>query len=302
VTLKKRVFPSGTSWHFGGPLVLTISVPKGGDNKTWTAFNLASIIGLWGYDVAVIDSNAQHDLWSDVQFLATRGLTPRFDVVLHDPLDADGNQTPLPDLSAQKERQILIWDTSQYVQLKTSKWAWQNCHAMILTVSPQISQVRNYLQAIQLYQHMPGKRGPLLVLPCRAKTLNNSAVQRDFQQVLRFLEEQGCVVPKIRGEYIAPDQLIPESELMSLQHTRWIYDEREFGGATKRLTDVFIRKTLLSMTWIRAELEAAFGLFPVPKLKPVLPDPTNREGIMSVLRAEFAQRKEAMAGGAASAV
>src|SRR5208283_2000676 len=87
------------------------------------------------------------------------------DVVLHDPLDADGNQTPLPDLSSQKDRQILIWDTSQYVQLRTSKWAWQNCHAMILTVSPQISQVRNYLQAIQLYQHMPGRRGPYWFSP-----------------------------------------------------------------------------------------------------------------------------------------
>jgi hypothetical protein len=86
---------SNTDWPFGGPLVLTISVPKGGDNKTWVAFNLASILGIWGYDVAVVDSNAQHDLWSDVQFLAGRGITPRFDVVLHDPLDADGNQTPL---------------------------------------------------------------------------------------------------------------------------------------------------------------------------------------------------------------
>jgi hypothetical protein len=283
-----------TTWHFGGPLVLTISVPKGGDNKTWTAFNLASILGIWGYDVAVVDSNAQHDLWSDVQFLAGRGMTPRFDVILHDPLDADGNQTPLPDLSAQKDRQVLIWDTSQYVQLKTSRWAWQNCHAMILTVSPQMSQIRNYLHAIQLYQHMPGRRGPLIVLPCRAKTLNNSSVQRDFQQLLRVLEEQGCRVPKIQGQYMEADQLIPESELMSLQHTRWIFDEREFGGVTKRLTDVFIRKTVLSMTWIRAELESTFGFFPAPKLQPLIPDPIYRDHIVTALRNEFMQRKKAL--------
>jgi hypothetical protein len=283
-----------TAWHFGGPLVLTISVPKGGDNKTWTAFNLASILGIWGYDVAVVDSNAQHDLWSDVQFLATRGVTPRFDVILHDPLDADGNQTPLPDLSSQTDRQVLIWDTSQYVQLKTSRWAWQNCHAMILTVSPQISQIRNYLHAVQLYQHMPGRRGPLLVLPCRARTLNNSSVQRDFQQVLRVLEEQGCRVPKIQGQYMEPDQLIPESELMSLQHTRWVFDEREFSGITKRLSDAFIRKTVLSMTWIRAELESTFGFFPAPKLQPLIPDPIYRDHIMRALRNEFAQRKAAL--------
>jgi len=283
------------SWPFGAPLVLTISVPKGGDNKTWTAFNLASILGLWGYDVAVVDSNAQHDLWSDVQFLAGRGLTPRFDVILHDPLDAEGDQTPLPDLNSQRNRQFLIWDTSQYVQLRTSKWAWQNCHAMILTVSPQMSQIRNYLHAIQLYQHMPGQRGPLLVLPCRARTLNNSSVQRDFQQVLRFLEEKGCVVPKIQGQYMEPDHLIPESELMALQHTRWIFDEREFGGSVKRLSDTFVRKTVMSMTWIRAELESVFGFFPAPKLQPLIPDPIYRDHIMTVLRSEFAQRQQAMA-------
>ena len=70
---------------------------------------------------------------------------------------------------------------------------------------------------------------------------------------------------------------------MSLQHTRWIFDERDFGGVTKRLSDVFIRKTLLSMTWIRAELEAAFGKFPAPKLQPLSPDPSNREQMMSAL-------------------
>ena len=281
-----------TNWPFDGPLVLTISVPKGGDNKTWVAFNLASIFGLWGYDVAVVASNAQHDLWSDVQFLATRGVTPRFDVVLHDPLDSDGNQTPLPDLASQKNRQILIWDTSQYVQLRTSKWAWQHCHAMVLTVSPQISQVRNYLHAIQLFQHMPGQRGPLIVLPCRAKTLNNSSVQRDFQRVLRFLEDQGCKVPKIQGQYFEPDQLIPESELMALQHTRWIFDERDFGGVTKRLSDVFIRKTLLSITWIRAELESKFGFFPRPKLTPLSLDPNNRDQTIAALRTEFIERQK----------
>ena len=161
---------------------------------------------------------------------------------------------------------------------------------MILTVSPQISQVRNYLQAIQLYNHMPGTRGPLIVLPCRAKTLNNSSVQRDFQQVLHFLEEQGCKVPKIQGQYFGPDQLIPESELMALQHTRWIFDERDFGGSTKRLSDVFIRKTLLSMTWVRSELEVRFGFFPKPKFRPLSPDPSNRDQIISALRAEYEDR------------
>jgi hypothetical protein len=163
---------------------------------------------------------------------------------------------------------------------------------MIMTVSPQMAQVRNYLQAIQLYNHMPGNRGPLIVLPCRAKTLNNSSVQRDFQQVLRFLDEQGCKVPKTRGGYFEPDQLIPESELMALQNTRWIFDEREFGGATKRLSDVFIRKTLMSMVWVRGELEAKFGYFPKPKFQPYSPDPSDRDELISMLRSEYEKRHE----------
>ena len=150
----------------------------------------------------------------------------------------------VPRTQVQKNRQILIWDTSQYVQLRTS---------MGMATLPRHDLDRfaadlagsELPPAIQLHNHMPGTRGPLIVLLCRAKTLNDSSVQRDFQQVLHFLEEQGCKVPKIQGQYFGPDQLIPESELMALQHTRWIFDERDFGGSTKRLSDVFIARKAL---------------------------------------------------------
>jgi hypothetical protein len=49
------------------------------------------------------------------------------------------------------------------------------------------------------------------------------------------------------------------------------------------------------MTWIRSELEAAFGSFPAPKFQALTPDPTYRDQIMRVLRSEFAQRQQAQA-------
>ena len=79
---------------------------------------------------------------------------------------------------------------------------------------------------------------------------------------------------------------------MALQHTRWIFDERDFAGSTKRLSDVFIRKTLLSMTWVRSELEGKFGFFPKPKFRPLSPDPSNRDQIISALRAEYEDRRQ----------
>jgi hypothetical protein len=38
-----------------------------------------------------------------------------------------------------------------------------------------------------------------------------------------------------------------------------------------------------------------FGRFPAPKLKPLIPDPSNRDQIMTALRSEFAQRQQALA-------
>lgn len=278
-------------WHFGGPLVITVSVPKGGRVKTWTAFNLGSTLGMWGYKVVVVDSNAQHDCWADAEYLATQGITPRFEVVQHDPLDADGNQAELPNLEPYRDAQFLIYDTSQYLQLRSSKWSWQHCHAMILVTSPQMSEVRNYLTAIHLYQHLPGERGPLIVLPCMARVLHNSTVQREFNKVLEELEKQGCVIPRIGGELLRQNEMIPESELMSLQSTRWIWDETVIGGAKKRVSDDFIRRVVTSMTWIRFVLESTFGHFPAPRLPVLTPDPVNREFIIDTLRKEFQQRR-----------
>jgi hypothetical protein len=282
--------------HFPQPLVITVSVPKGGDKKTWTAENLASLLGLWGYDVVAIDSNAQHDLWSDVADLAERGITPRFDVVTHDPLDERGNQTPLPDLRANGHRQVIIYDTSQYLMLNASRWAWTNCHVMIQTVSPQMTQVRNYLTGLQFYQHLPGARGPFLIFPCGAKVLKNSSTQQDFEALLRVLEHQGAHVPKIGNRYFDQADMIPESELMSFQSTRWVFDEREYHGKIKRVSDDFIRRVVLNFVWVRAVIEAHYGYFPEPRLTPLVTDELfsgtfDRNGLLEALRAEHGRKQ-----------
>src|SRR4029077_18481062 len=52
--------------------------------KTWTAFNLASFLGLAGNSVLAIDLNPQHDLAADHRILMEEGVYPRFKVLSHD--------------------------------------------------------------------------------------------------------------------------------------------------------------------------------------------------------------------------
>jgi hypothetical protein len=274
---------------FPVPFILSVGVPKGGDHKTWTAFNLASQLGLWGYDVVAIDTNAQHDLFSDWQDLAQSGLWPRFDVIVHDPFDNNDDQAPVLDLSDQRQRQFIIYDTSQFLQLRTTRWAWINCHALIFPVSPRMAQLGNYLTGIQLYQALPGDRGPIIVLPCSARVLRNSSVQRRFEDVLRHLRDLGCLVPETAdGEIYTQGRMIPENEIMALQTNRWIYSESAFGGKTKALSDDFIEIVQMNLTWIRAQLEAIYGWFPDPKHEPL--GLRDRKAMKAALRAEYAGR------------
>ena len=176
---------------FPSPFVITVGVPKGGDCKTWTAFNLSSRLGFWGHDVVSIDSNPMHDLWKDHQSLAQQGIWPRFEVIPHDPLDPHGNQTETLDVSSQRHRDFIVYDTSQYVQLRTTRWAWTYCNLMILPVCPYAAQIPNYMEALQLYLALPAPRAPILVLPCRVRVLKNSIPQRRLEDLLTFLAEAG---------------------------------------------------------------------------------------------------------------
>ena len=268
---------------FPSPFVITVGVPKGGDCKTWTAFNLSSRLGFWGYDVVAIDSNPMHDLWKDHQSLAQQGLWPRFEVVTHDPLDPHGNQTDQVNVSDHRHRDFIVYDTSQYVQLRTTRWAWTYCNLMILPVGPYAAQIPNYMEALQLYQALPGPRAPILVLPCRVRVLKNSVPQRRLEDLLSFLGEQGCIVPPFSGQY-----QIPESESIASQDTRWIFSETIYEGKKRTLHPDLVTRVDISLAWIKSEIEKLYGAFPAPRIAPV--SMNHREEMLTQLAQEFAHR------------
>ena len=271
---------------FPTPFVITVGVPKGGDCKTWTAFNLASRLGFWGYDVVAIDSNPTHDLWKDHQTPAQQGLWPRFDVITHDPLDSHGNQSERLDVSTERGRDFIIYDTSQYVQLRTTRWAWTYCNLMIVPVCPYAAQIPNYMEALQLYLALPTPRAPILILPSRVRVLRNSIPQRRLEDLLSFLAEQGCIVPPFKAQY-----QIPESETIACQDTRWIFSETLYEGKKRTLHPDLITRVDISMAWIKMEIERIYGAFPAPRLRPV--SMNHRDEMLSQLAREHTQRNSA---------
>jgi hypothetical protein len=273
---------------FPAPFVITVGVPKGGDCKSWTAFNLASRLGFWGYDVVVVDSNPTHDLLRDHQFLAQQGVWPRFDVLAHEPLDPTGNQTEKLDVASERHRDFIVYDTSQYLQLRTTRWAWTYCHLLILPVSPFATQMRNYLEALQLYQALPAPRAPILVLPCRVKVLKNSVPQRRLEDLLKFLRDQGCIVPPFGGNF-----QIPDSDMIAVQDTRWIFSETEYDGKQKQLSPELIIRIDISLAWIKSEIERLYGSFPQPTLTPI--SMNHRAEMLAQLAKEFAQKSQKLA-------
>ena len=284
--------PTWMPGAFPAPFVITVGVPKGGDCKTWTAFNVASRLGFWGYDVVAIDSNPMHDLWKDHQSLAQQGVWPRFDVIAHDPLDPQGNQTDTLDVSSERHRDFIVYDTSQYVQLRTTRWAWTYCNLMILPVCPYAAQIPNYMEALQLYLALPSPRAPILVLPCRVRVLKNSIPQRRLEDLLDFLGNQGCIVPPFKGHY--KSQRAKQSRLRILDG----FLARQSTRAKKRaLHPDLITRVDISLAWIKMEIERLYGAFPAPKLLPV--SMNHREEMMSHLAREFAQGKSLLGSAAA---
>jgi len=276
---------------FPRPFIITVGVPKGGANKTWTTLNVASQFGLWGYDVLAIDTNAQHDLFKDWHDITLDGLWPRFEVIWHQPFDKNDEQAPLLDLTPHAHRQFIFYDTGQYYQLKTTRWAWMNCHALILPVSPHMDQLGNFENGIETYQALPGKKGPIIVLPCQAKVLKNSKAQERFQDILPKFEKMGCSVPKrVNGAFYGQRDMVPLSEMGGLFTNRWIFAEATSGGALKRHSNDFISRVQMNIAWIRGELESIYGWFPEPKLPPI--DTRNREEMLRILRAEHLARVE----------
>ncbi|SRR6266481_2525860 len=268
---------------FPSPFVITVGAPKGGDCKTWVAFNLASLLGLWGYDVVVVDANPMHDLQRDHQVLEADGIWPRFDVVSHDLLTVDGNQAEDLNVSSQRHRDFIIYDTSQYVQLRTTKLAWASCNLLIVPVTPSAQQMRNYLEALQLHNAFPGARPPLLVLPCRVTVLKNAVAEKRLELLLEHLKDHGCIVPTFPREW-----RIPDNDTLKAQDTRWIFGQLEFDGKKKILSQDFLRKVIVSLVWIRSEIERIYGPLPAPKLRPIGTD--DRTEMLARLLVEYAER------------
>jgi hypothetical protein len=274
-------------------MIITVGVPKGGDHKTWTTMNLCSLFGLWGYDVLAVDTNAQHDLYTDYKDINLNGYWPRYEMVRHHPFTRERQLAPAFDFKPHMHHQFIVVDTSQYLELPTTLWAWSNCDALILPVSPKIAQVGNYRTGIQSFRALNGERKPIIVLACSARVLRNSKLQERFEWILRAFKEEGCLVASSAdGDIYTQDHMIPESEMMGIQENRWIFSETEVGGVRKRLSEDFVLRVIFQLTWIRAQLEAFYGWFPKPKLKPlnVASSFQERAAMLEELRREQANR------------
>jgi len=267
------------------PFVITVGMTKGGTHKTWIAFNLASYLGLMGYSVLVVDTNPQHDLAADYDWLKEQGIWPRFDVLVHDPIGVDGMPSKRLDVSGEINRDLIIYDTCQFLQLETMRFTWTNCHVMLVPVTPNCAEIRNYQNALRLYWALPGKRGPVIVLPSGVSPLKNATADLTLDQVLRRLAKEGCEVPDF-----GVGNMIDDNPLMRAQLCRWMYAERALDGQVKRTKDHFLLKANLSFRWVKYVIEKHYGDFPTPRLPAISLE--DRKQMFACLRTEAASRRE----------
>jgi len=275
--------------EFPSPLVITVGVPKGGDCKTWTALNLASRFGCWGYDVTVVDCNGTHDLLTDWRLIQHAGYWPRFEVVKHTVLDQDGDQAPMMDFSFLAAKQVVIFDTCQFLNLQMTKWAWRNCHLLVMPVTPNMQQMPNYEVGIQYTLNMPKPRAPLAVLPCKVNVLKNMVADQMLDEMLKMYANyasEGIIVPEFGTSY-----QIPESKVVQSMNSRWIYAENVFKGQLRSLSVEFLLRVDISLAWIRSILERFYGPLPAPRLRPITLDPHSRPRTMIELKEEMEGRR-----------
>ena len=273
------------------PFVITVGMTKGGTHKTWISLNLASYLGLMGYSVLVVDTNPQHDLAADYDWLIGQGIYPRFDVRVHDPIRVDGMPNMPLDVSSETGRDFIIYDTCQFLQLESMRFIWANCHVMLAPVTPNCAEIRNYQNALRLYWAIPGKRGPVIMLPTGVSPLKNATADLTLLQVLQRLAKEGCEVPDF-----TIGNMIDDNPLMRAQLCRWIYSERIVDGQQKSTKDQFILKVKLSFRWVKYIIEKTYGDFPEPHLPVIFPDSQrvitaeDRKKMLVRLKAEAAER------------
>lgn len=274
--------------EFPDPFVITVGVPKGGDCKTWCALNLASRLGCWGYDVTVVDCNGTHDLLTDWRIIQHAGYWPRFDVVKHTVLDPEGEQAPMMDFSFLAGKQIVIFDTCQFLNLRMTKWAWRNCNLLIMPVTPNMQQMPNYEVGIQYTLNLEKPRAPLAILPCKVNVLKNMVADQMLDEMLKRYggyKEEGILVPDFATSY-----QIPESKVVQSMSSRWIFAENVFKGQTRSMSLEFLLRVDISLAWIRSIIERFYGPLPAPRLPPIPLDPHARPKTMEALRSELKAR------------
>src|ERR1700759_3460604 len=132
------------------PFVITVGMTKGGTHKTWISFNLGSYLGLMGYSVLVVDTNPQPDLAADYDWLMGEGIYQRFEVRVHDPIGLDGMPTTRLDLSSERARDFIIYDTCQFLQLEAMRFTWANCHVRMAPVPPRGAKMPSQRRASRI--------------------------------------------------------------------------------------------------------------------------------------------------------
>jgi len=278
---------------FPRPCVITAGVMKGGDCKTWTALNLASRLGCMGYRVTAVDLNQTSDLYSDWERIKRSGYWPRFDVVTFPPI-ANGVLRSGLNLEPLSDRDFIILDTAQYIQFKTTDWAWRNCHMMIMPVTPNAQQFGNYIAGIEFLRSLPRPRPIVAILPCKLNKMRNQVADQQLDDLLeqwRTLAEEGILVPPMRSS----DLRIPEDKVVQSMYTRWIYSVVEYRGKPRHLSNDFLLRVDLSLTWLVHVLSHHWGSLPAPSLDPISVSPYDRAVTVKALKAEWETRMSAEA-------
>ena len=222
---------------------------------------------------------------TDWRLIQHAGYWPRFEVVKHTVLDQDGDQAPMMDFSFLGAKQVVIFDTCQFLNLQMTKWAWRNCHLLVMPVTPNMQQMPNYEVGIQYTLNMAKPRAPLAVLPCKVNVLKNMIADQMLDEMLKMYANyasEGIIVPEFGTSY-----QIPESKVVQSMNSRWIYAENVFKGQLRSLSVEFLLRVDISLAWIRSIIERFYGPLPVPRLRPITVDPHNRPRTMIDLKEEL---------------
>jgi hypothetical protein len=269
--------------RFPKPFVFCVGMTKGGAGKTWWALNLASLLGLSGYRVGAVDLNPQHDLAADHGILMRRGIYPRFDVVAHEIIDANGLPQPLPDLSGFLACDFIIYDTPQFLNFPVVRSAWEQCHLMVFPFTEDGANLKNYVAAVKQYRALANDLAPIACVPNNVSALNNAAPLKELMEVLRLMEDLGCDVPRLSQQH-----MIDNNPLMRVQNTRWVYNDRTNSHERKEVKRKFLDNVLLSLEWLLLIAQKYYGPLPAKSLPEIAV--TDPEGVRAALAAEHQAR------------